>query len=64
MLNIAIFFGTFNSLPVLTETSDVDEAGYILFRQKKIEQVKEKLDKHLEERLKEDPSKNMTKKLN
>lgn len=42
---------------MLTETCDGDGAGYSLYRRKKIEQKGGKLDKHLEERLKEDLSK-------
>lgn len=47
-----------------TENCDVDGAGYIFFRREKIDQGGRKLGKHLEERLREDPSENVAKQLN
>lgn len=64
MLNITIFWGESNSLPVLTENCDVDGAGDIFSRGKKAEQGGGKFVKHLEERLREDPSKNLAKQVN
>lgn len=64
MLNITIFWGESNSLPVLTENCDVDGAGDIFSRGKKAEQGGGNFVKHLEERLREDPSKNLAKQVN
>lgn len=64
MLNITIFWGESNSPPMLTENCDVDGAGDIFSRGKKTEQGGGKFGKHLKERLREDPSKNLAKQLN
>lgn len=49
---------------MLTENCDVDGAEYIFFRREKIDQGGGKLDNHLEERLREDPSENVARQLN